>query len=98
MLINSTGGVSIYNYNNLVAQYGEGAIIGNKNSYHIEIMGNRLSFMNGTGSEGTEIAYMTNNELYIPRVVVVDSMQIGPWMWDSMTIQYHLTLKWKGEN
>jgi len=95
VLINSTDGVSIWNGNKQLAQYGEGAIIGDKNDYHIEIVNNRLSFKNGNNEE---IAYMTNNELYIPRVVVVDSMQIGAWIWDAISTEYHLTLKWKGVN
>lgn len=95
VLINSTDGVSIWNGNKQLAQYGEGAVIGDKNDYHIEIVNNRLSFKNGNNEE---IAYMTNNELYIPRVVVVDSMQIGAWIWDAISTEYHLTLKWKGNN
>lgn len=96
MLISSDG-VTIYgSTGQIVGQYGEGAIIGDVMGYHIEMSGNRLSFMNGTGASATEIAYMTNNELYIPRVVVVDSMKIGNWIWDAMTEQNHLTLKWEG--
>ena len=40
---------------------------------------------------------MTGNYLYIPRVVVVDSMQIGKWIWDGKSNPYHLTLKWLGD-
>jgi len=92
MLISSDG-VTIYgSTGQIVGQYGEGAIIGNTLGYHIEITGNRLSFKN----VNTEIAYMTNDELYIPRVVVVDSMQIGNWIWDAISSENHLTLKWRG--
>lgn len=98
MLISSDG-VTIYgSTGQIVGQYGEGAIIGNTLGYHIEITTSdetqqgRLSFKN----VNTEIAYMTNNELYIPRVVVVDSMQIGNWIWDAISSVNHLTLKWKG--
>ena len=96
-LLISSNGVTIYGSNGqIVGQYGEGAIIGDILGYHIEMSGSRLSFMNGTGQSATEIAYMTNNELYIPRVVVVDSMQIGNWKWNALTAQNHLTLKWEG--
>lgn len=43
------------------------------------------------------VAYIDKNELYIPKVVVVDSMRIGYWMWDAMADPLHLTLKWVGE-
>lgn len=89
LLINS-GGVTIRGENgNVVGQYGEGAIIGDTTSYHLEITGQRLSFMNAD----TEVAYMTGDRLYIPRVVVVNSMQAGNWLWDASTTNY-LTLRW----
>ena len=95
-LLISSDGVTIYSNGHMVGQYGEGAIIGDENGYHIEITGDKLSFVNGKGTAATEIAYMQYNELYIPRVVVVDSMQIGHWIWDAISADSHLTLKWKG--
>lgn len=92
LLIN-TNGVTIRGANgNIIGQYGQGAIIGNTASYHLEITGKRLSFMNA----GTEVAYMTGDKLYIPRVVVVNSMQAGNWLWDANTSN-HLTLRWNEE-
>lgn len=88
----SSDGVTIISKGQTVGQYGEGATIGNTGGYHIKISGNRLAFKNAD----TEIAYMTNDELYIPRVVVVDSMKIGNWIWDAMSSETHLTLKWEG--
>lgn len=89
----SASGVTIYGSNGqVVGQYGEGAIIGNELGYHIKITGERLSFMNVQ----TEVAYMTGDRLYIPRVVVVRSMQAGNWLWDAGS-DYHLTLKWNEE-
>lgn len=100
LLISSSGVTMFGETGQIVGQYGKDAIIGDITGYHIEITGDdnekRLSFMNGTGASATEVAYMSNNELYIPRVVVVDSMQIGNWKWDGSTAQYHLTLKWEG--
>lgn len=89
-------GVIIYGPTGIVAKYGRDAIIGDVNGYHIEMSGSKLSFVNGTGDSATEIAYMEYNELYIPRVVVVDSMQIGNWIWDAISSGNHLTLKWRG--
>lgn len=92
LLIN-TNGVTIRGADgNIIGQYGQGAIIGNTTSYHLEITGQRLSFMNAS----TEVAYMTGDKLYIPRVVVVNSMQAGNWLWDANTSN-HLTLKWNEE-
>lgn len=92
LLIN-TNGVTIRGADgNIIGQYGQGAIIGNTASYHLEITGQRLSFMNSS----TEVAYMTGDKLYIPRVVVVNSMQAGNWLWDANTSN-HLTLRWNEE-
>lgn len=92
LLIN-TNGVTIRGADgNIIGQYGQGAIIGNTASYHLEITGQRLSFMNAS----TEVAYMTGDKLYIPRVVVVNSMQAGNWLWDANTSN-HLTLRWNEE-
>ena len=47
--------------------------------------------------QGTqEVAYITNNELYIPRVVVVDGMRIGDWIWEKRS-SGNLRLSWIGE-
>lgn len=95
----SSNGVTIYSNGDPVAQYGKDAIIGDPSGYHIKIVGGeepRLSFMNRSGDLATEIAYLSNDELYIPRVVVVDSMKIGNWIWDAISNQNHLTLKWEG--
>ena len=92
LLIN-TNGVTIRGADgNIIGQYGQGAIIGNTTSYHLEITGQRLSFMNAS----TEVAYMTGDKLYIPRVVVVNSMQAGNWLWDANSAN-HLTLRWSEE-
>ena len=88
----SSDGVTIISNGKEVGKYGNDATIGNTLGYHIKISGNRLAFKNAE----TEIAYMTNDELYIPRVVVVDSMKIGNWIWDAISSPNHLTLKWEG--
>lgn len=98
ILITSSG-VQIIGNNGIVAEYGPRTIIGNALQYHIEITPShasdgrpRLSFMNNQ----TEIAYLSNNELYIPRAVVVESMQVGYWRWIEQTGTENLNLFWVG--
>lgn len=92
LLINSSGVTIRGADGNIVGQYGQGAIIGSTASYHLRVTGQRLSFMNAT----TEVAYMTGDKLYIPSVVVVNSMQAGNWLWDASRSN-HLTLRWSEE-
>ena len=102
MDISQNTGITLYNNGVKIAQYGAETVIGDSNSYHIEITPGTegdpddpamLSFVTGSG---VKVAYMTGEVLNIPRVVVVDSMQIGNWMWDGRSNPYHLTLKWIG--
>lgn len=93
MLISSSGVTIRGSSGQIVGQYGEGAIIGNELDYHIKIVNGRLSFMRAR----TEIAWMTGERLYIPSVVVIDSMQAGNWLWDAKSNTRHLTLKWNEE-
>lgn len=92
LLINSSGVTIRGADGTVIGQYGQGAIIGNTQNYHLEITGQRLSFMNAS----TEVAYMTGDKLYIPSVVVVNSMQAGNWLWDASNSN-HLTLRWNEE-
>lgn len=100
MDISQNTGIIMYNNGKQVAKYGTDTIIGDPMSFHIEITADppMLSFCTGQDSQGNvvRVAYMTGEVLNIPRVVVVDSMQIGYWMWDGNTKPYHLTLKWIG--
>ena len=90
--VSTDKGITFYDGSKQIANYGETVTIGDKSGYHMEITDSSLRFMNGAG----EIAYMTNNELYIPRVVVVDSMKISNWLWDASSLSNHLTLKYIG--
>lgn len=95
----STDGVTIYGSNGqVIGQYGEGAIIGDELSYHIEITGSELAFCYGARSQGHDnrVAYMTDQKLYIPMVVVTQSMQAGNWLWDASVDANHFTLKYIG--
>ena len=48
------------------------------------------------GDEFVHYWRTTGDKLYIPRVVVVNSMQAGNWLWDANTSN-HLTLRWNEE-
>lgn len=49
----------------------------------------KLSFW----QDSTEIAYVSNNRLYITNITVLDSITVGPWRMDSGS---GLTFKWIG--
>lgn len=95
----STKGVTIKNSQGItVGQYGEGARIGAPDSQHISIENGRINFWAGNENNGENlVAYVSGSEqlLHIPRVVVVQSLQMGNWRWDA-TIANHLSLNWIG--
>ena len=90
-------GVTIKNASGVVVgKYGEGATIGNIDSQHISIVNGQINFWSGPESNQTNlVAYVSNQELHIPRVVVIQSMQMGNWRWDA-SIEGHLSLNWIG--
>lgn len=101
MDLSPDGGIDIWSNSRKIAHYGENAQLGDLNGYHIEITSgenSRLSFKNNL----TEIAYMSMDKLYIPRAVVVDSMQVGDekeggaWRWIIDPELRDLTLSWVG--
>ena len=51
----------------------------------------RIGFWQGN----QEVAWVSNNELHIPRTVVLDSMQIGNWLWENRS-NGNLRLSWVG--
>lgn len=93
--------IDITQNNNLVASFGKNAQLGDTKGYHINIQSGenaRLAFKNND----VEIAYMSKDMLYIPRAVVVDSMQVGDetegnaWRWVIDKASRDLTLTWIG--
>lgn len=52
-------------------------IIGETADFHISISPVRLSFYQGA----QEVAYVSNNELHIPRAVVTEGLQVGHYRW-----------------
>ena len=97
-MLMSTDGVTIKNANGVtVGQYGEGATIGATDSQHISIVNGQINFWAGTELDSTNlVAYVSGQELHIPRVVVVQSLQMGNWRWDA-TMENHLSLNWIGD-
>lgn len=99
--LSPSGGIDIWSNSKKIAHYGSDAQLGDTNGYHIDIQSGtnaRLSFKNND----TEIAYMSKDMLYIPRAVVVDSMQVGDeseggaWRWVIDPSSRSLTLSWIG--
>lgn len=94
----STNGVELINEKGeTVATYGTNTVIGDKESVHLKIEPTELGFYDGD----ERVAYISNNELYIPRVVVVDSMQVGnradgAWQWVVDDDSRNLRLMWIG--
>lgn len=94
---NYDAGMYIMHGGSVVGYYGENAVIGNTAGAHITV---------GTDSNGNpriglwqnasvEVAYISNNELYIERTVVLSAMKIGNWQWTAKA-SGNLTLQWIG--
>lgn len=101
MDLSPTGGIDIWSNSKKIAHYGSDVQLGDPYGYHIDIQSgenSRLSFKNNE----LEIAYMSKDQLYIPRAVVVDSMQVGDeteggaWRWVIDPEVRDLTLSWIG--
>lgn len=74
----SVQGVEIYSEaNKLVAKYGVNTVIGPESAYHLEVTSDKISFVNGKGASRQEMAYISKEQLYIPKAVVVDALQVG---------------------
>ena len=93
----STDGVEIRNaQNNVIGKYGSGAVIGDVNGEHISIENGQINFWSGSESVNSHlVAYVSGDELHIPRVVVLTSLRMGNWLWDA-EITNHLSLNWRG--
>ena len=98
VLLSNNGVELIDEEGNPVATYGTNTVIGDKEKAHLKIESTELGFYDGD----QKVAYISNNQLYIPRVVVVDAMQVGDaadgaWQWliDSTNTR-NLRLMWIG--
>lgn len=96
-------GMYIWNANQQIAYYGDGAMIGTRGGFNIRITGTELGFYDGkSGDPDAPVAYLNNNTLYITQSVVVNEMQVGErnsrpeWTWKYDKSDRSLYLKWIG--
>lgn len=107
VLLSATDGVVLYGTDGtVVGKYGATAQIGDAAGFHIEIDGTKLGFYQGT----REVAYISNNQLYITQSVVLQQMDLGikvsdgglgQWSWKvhangQTPKRNNLNLKWIG--
>lgn len=60
---------------NLTTREIDGEEVVDQNNFRATFTANKLSFW----QDSTEIAYVSNNQLYITNIVVLDSMRLGKW-------------------
>lgn len=101
----ATDGLSIIGQGGVtLAKYGTDAIIGDPNSFHVQITNNRLSFYRDNVNE---VAYISGDKLYITQSVVLQQMDVGTtvadgglgqWSWKVHEVSgaNNLYLKWLG--
>ena len=96
-------GFSIFDGIKQIAQYGEDAIIGDENGFHIEIDNTEIGFYQAS----QKVAYINGNKLYITQSVVLQQMDVGTpanngglgqWSWKVHEVNgaNNLYLKWLG--
>ena len=98
-------GVTIYGSNGqTLAHYGDSAIIGDAAGYNIRIetdaTNGRISFCKGNDA----VAYVSTDQLYISKTVVLNEMQVGrgadnsiKWSWAYDATDESIYLKWIGD-
>ena len=74
---------------NLTTTETDGKKVVDQNNFRAVFTAQKLSFW----QDSTEIAYVSNNRLYITNITVLDSISIGSWRMDSGS---GLTFKWIG--
>ena len=60
--------------------------------FKITISNQQMSFYSGD----TQTAYISGQNMFIPAIVVANTMKAGNWLWDAEVQPSHLTLKWNG--
>lgn len=74
VLLSSTDGVVLYGADGaVVGKYGSTAQIGDAGGFHIEITGTELGFY----QVDKKVAYISNDQLYITKTVVLQQMELG---------------------
>lgn len=74
---------------NLVVTEVDGETVVEKKNFRALYTDNRLSFW----QDAVEVAYMSNRQLYITKVVALDSLQVGKWLVETKN---GFTVKWIG--
>lgn len=107
VLLSSTDGVVLYGADGaVVGKYGSTAQIGDAGGFHIEITGTELGFY----QVDKKVAYISNDQLYITKTVVLQQMELGTpiaqgglgqWSWKvhpnkETPARNNLNLKWNG--
>lgn len=66
-------------------------IVGESAGFHVTISPDKLAFCQGQRSDGhggfedNEIAWVSNNELHVPKAVITDGLQVGHWRWTELS-------------
>ena len=74
---------------NLSATVIDGEEVVDQNNFRATFTANKLSFW----QDSTEVAYVSNNQLYITNIVVLDSLRVGKWQ---LATDNGLTFQWIG--
>ena len=91
-IVSYDGAVPVYGVavgQDLVCREVDGEQVVEQNNFRAVFTAQKLSFW----QDSTEIAYVSNNRLYITNITVLDSITIGPWRMDSVM---GLAFKWIG--
>jgi hypothetical protein len=70
---------------------GELILSDSTSAFAVKITNTKLAFMQGD----QEVAFINNNQLFIPYTVVLNAMDVGPWRWMKQE-DNNLTLQWIG--
>ena len=97
VLVSASGpdaGVTIFGTSGQpLAKYGSSTLIGDPSYSNIKISDEKVAFCQGND----EVAYVTGQELYITRTVVLDRMQLNTkWVWQYDDSDQSIFLKWIG--
>lgn len=100
ILLSSTDGVVLYGPSGtVIGKYGTTAQIGDEAGFHIALSGTRLGFWRGSETDpNNEIAYISGQQLYITKSVVLQQMDLGTMIADGGLGQWSWKIHANGEN
>lgn len=100
ILLSSTDGVVLYGPDGtVVGRYGSTAQIGDDAGFHISLSGTRLGFWRGSETDpANEIAYISGQQLYITKSVVLQQMDLGIMVADGGLGQWSWKIHANGDN